>query len=78
MNEIVVKVLFINCDDEDIEMKCILKNVVKYLSHNLWWRYDEWCVEELFHRLLNEVWNKCWNKCWNEVCDVLKLSLTCH
>ena len=34
------------------------------LESMLWWRYDEWCVEELFHRLLNEVWNECWRMLW--------------
>ena len=64
----------------------MMKNVVKVLSLNLWWKYDEWCVEEC-------CFIDCWMKyemnveinvvmkyvmCWSCVEVVLNLSLTCH
>ena len=67
----------------------MMKNVVKYLSLNLWWRYDEWCVEEC-------CFIDCWMKyemnvktnveinaeikyvlCWSCVEVVLKLCWSC-
>ena len=52
----------------------MMKNVVKVLSLNLWWKYDEWCVEEC-------CFIDCWMKyemSWSCVEVVLNLSLTCH
>ena len=48
LNELCWRMLWKFCHsicDEDM-MNDVLKNVVKVLSLNLWWRYDEWCVEE--------------------------------
>ena len=65
LNELWWRMLWNICHsicDEDM-MNDVLKNVVKVLSLNLWWRYDEWCVESLWCMM-----------CWKFVMhDVLKV-----
>ena len=53
----------------------MMKNVVKVLSLNLWWRYDEWCVEECCESFVTQFVAKDLRKiCWKFVMhDVLKV-----
>ena len=68
---VVIKYCIINCEWKFCDQ--VLNSLLWKNCESMWWK----CVEELFHRLLNEVWNKCWNKCWNKVCVVLKLCWSC-